>query len=267
MTPQFEVPEGHPNPVIEPDEGDLFLDLFAGSIAEAKATFDHYMEELDILPYLKVMPTRIHSWARGCPMLLTKVNNPNWGTKRARKTTGGGFVVEDATRFYDVHMEVGVKLGTTKLVVLVHHETSPYIVESKLETVVDAEVAKNYRRRRRDFVEEFHRLCVQRKEEIPALRLARQWMLIGSAEYDFNRKTLAEVSNWLAFMIDEITDVINWTIFRLDARARFIAESDAAVIEPNVMPATDEANPVTVVIEITDQVPFTNAKVPFSAES
>lgn len=260
MTPEVETTTALEQAAVHM-KSDLFADLFNGSAVDSKTALDHLMENLDILPYLDRLPARTHSWARNRPMPLAKVTNGNWTTARARKDRDGRLVVADPTRFFDAHLEIGVKLGTTILAVLVHHETSPYIVESKLASVVDDGTAETYRLRRKEFAEEFGRLCIERKEQMPKFRLARQWMLIGSAEYDFNQKTVTEVSKWLAFMIDEITDVINWTMFRLDARARFIAENGAVVIEPWETKTIAEET-IADGLPMADDVPFTDEGLP-----
>jgi hypothetical protein len=64
-------------------------------------------------------------------------------------------------------------------------------------------------------------------------KLTNRWMLIGSAEYDFNGKTVAEVTAWLVYMIDEVADAINWTMHKLDERTRFVTGCEADVSEPS----------------------------------
>jgi hypothetical protein len=212
------------------NHAELFSDLVTGSIADAKAKFYKLILQLGILPYLAVMLTRIHSYGRHKPMLLTKITCGTWQTQQARKTTGGRFTVDDPTRFHDVHMEVGVKPGLAKLELLVHHETptKPYIAEHKLSSLLDAETAANYRRRRKDFMEIFEKECHAR-----GFKFSNRWMLIGSAEYDFSRKTVAEVTAWLTYMIDEVADAINWTMHKLDERARLVAGCGAGESEPS----------------------------------
>jgi hypothetical protein len=260
MSPQIDITTVVPEPATQAD-GALFSDLFTGSAAEARSAFDRYIPELDILPYLTVMPTTIHSWARHHPMLLTKVTCDNWKTQRARKTAEGFFIVTDPARFHDVHMEVGVQLGKAILELMVHHETSPYVVEAKLSSVVDANTAEKYRRRRKDFIGVFGQQC------LPAdFRFTNRWMLIGSAEYDFTGKTVSEVSAWLASMIDAVADGINWTMFMLDERARQVAECEAVVSEPSETPALmEEPGERTAVGDIADDT-YVDEEVPFPTE-
>ena len=75
-------------------QAELFSDLIAGSIAEVKAKFYQLMLQMSILTCLEVMPTRIHSYGRQKPMLLTKVTCGAWQTEQARKTKGGRYIVE-----------------------------------------------------------------------------------------------------------------------------------------------------------------------------
>jgi hypothetical protein len=171
-------------------------------------------------------------------MLLTKIGNENWTTEPANKTGKGRFEVPDRSRFFDVHMEIGVKLGTTKLVVLVHHESSPYIVQAKLNAAVGFEASDRYQSRRKDFIEVFRREC-----QLADFKFANQWMLIGSAEYDFAGRTIKDVSRWLASMIDEVASAINWTMNKLDAYACFDTDCDAAVIEHPAQPTSREEEP------------------------
>jgi hypothetical protein len=212
-------------------QAELFSDLVTGSIADAKAKFYKLILQLGILPYLAVMLTRIHSYGRHKPMLLTKITCGIWQTEQAHKTAPGGrFIVADPTRFHDVHMEVGVKPGLAKLELLVHHETptKPYIVEHKLSSLVDVETAANYCRRRKDFMEIFEKEC-----HASGFKFTDRWMLMGSAEYDFSRKTVAEVTAWLTYMIDEVADAINWTMHKLDERTHFALGCESSVSEPS----------------------------------
>ena len=205
----------------------FFADLFPEDIFQAKANFDDFVSELPILPYVNALPARIHSYARGCPSLLTKVGNANWTTQRAAKDPEGRLIVTDPAGCQDVHIEIEVKPGLFALEVLVHHETSPFLPESKLRSLVQRDVADEYRRRRKAFVEEFERQC-----RIPGFKMANRWVLIAKTEYNYRGKTVQQVSAWLRRMIDETADAINWTMLKLDARARFIAECDAEVTEP-----------------------------------
>ena len=77
-------------------------------------------------------------------MLLTKISGANWKTELARKTSEGRFIVTDPTRFYDVHMEIGVKLGKATLELLVHHETLALQRRPGGRNVLPAKVRKRY---------------------------------------------------------------------------------------------------------------------------
>jgi hypothetical protein len=200
-------------------QAELFSDLVTENISEAKAKFYQLMLQMSILTCLEVMPTRIHSYGRQKPMLLTKVTCNAWQTEQARKTKGGRFIVADPARFHDVHLEIGVKPGLAKLEVLVHHETptKKYIVEHQLNSVVDADTAANYRRHRKDFQEIF-----EREYHAPGLEFSNRWMLIGRAEYDYRGKTVGEVSTWLTSRINAVGEAVNSTIIELDGRVPFM---------------------------------------------
>jgi hypothetical protein len=216
-----EAPVTIDHPIAEAPEDPLFSDLLAGDIHDAKTKFDLFMSQLDILPYLTVTRTRIHSYARHCPSLLTKVGNGNWTTEPAVKNSDGRYTITDPLRFYDVHMEIAVKPGLYALEVLVHHETSPFLPEDKLRSLFDRDAADQYRRHRNEFREEFERQC-----GIAGFTMANRWMLVGKADYSYKGKSVSRVSEWLARTIDDITDVINWTMNKLDARTRFCAQCE-----------------------------------------
>jgi hypothetical protein len=233
-------------------QAELFSDLIAGSIAEVKAKFYQLMLQMSILTCLEVMPTRIHSYGRQKPMLLTKVTCNAWQTEQARKTKGGRYIVADPARFHDVHLEIGVKPGLAKLEVLVHHETptKKYIVEHQLNSVVDGDTAANYRRHRKEFQEIF-----EKEYHDPGLEFSNRWMLIGRAEYDYRGKTVGEVSTWLTSRINAVGEAVNSTMIELDGRGPFM--TGCAPIEPC---ATQVGNIAAGVIAdstyLNDDVPF-----------
>ena len=237
-------------------QAELFSDLIAGSIAEVKAKFYQLMLQMSILTCLEVMPTRIHSYGRQKPMLLTKVTCNAWQTEQARKTKGGRYIVADPARFHDVHLEIGVKPGLAKLEVLVHHETptKKYIVEHQLNSVVDADTAANYRRHRKEFQEIF-----EKEYHDPGLEFSNRWMLIGRAEYDYRDKTAGEVLTWLTSRINAVAEAVNSTMIELDGRVPFMA--GCAPTEPC---GTQVGNIAAAVIAdstyLNDDVPFQEVK-------
>ena len=237
-------------------QAELFSDLIAGSIAEVKAKFYQLMLQMSILTCLEVMPTRIHSYGRQKPMLLTKVTCNAWQTEQARKTKGGRFIVADPARFHDVHLEIGVKPGLAKLEVLVHHETptKKYIVEHQLNSVVDADTAANYRRHRKEFQEIF-----EKEYHAPGLEFSNRWMLIGRAEYDYRDKTAGEVLTWLTSRINAVAEAVNSTMIELDGRVPFM--TGCAPTEPC---GTQVGNIAAAVIAdstyLNDDVPFQEVK-------
>jgi hypothetical protein len=214
----------------------LFADLFGGSSADAKGAFHKYLTELDILFYLSVIQPRIHSYGRGRPSILIKIANASWTISPAKKHAGR-FVVANPARWFDVHMEIELKPGISMLEVLIHHETSPHLTEGQLISLVDRDVAEQYRRHRKEFREEFGRLC-----KIDGLKLANQGYLVGKVVHNFAGKTTSAVSAWLTSSTDEIADAINWTIHRLDARTRFIADCETEVPEQDSAPAIIREN-------------------------
>ena len=233
-------------------QAELFSDLIAGSIAEAKTKFYQLMLQMSILTCLEVMPTRIHSYGRQKPMLLTKVTCNAWQTEQARKTKGGRFIVADPARFHDVHLEIGVKPGLAKLEVLVHHETptKKYIVEHQLNSVVDADTAANYRRHRKEFQEIF-----EKEYHAPGLEFSNRWMLIGRAEYDYRGKTVGEVSTWLTSRINAVGEAVNSTIIELDGRVPFM--TGCAPTQPCGTPlARTTATVISDSNYLNDDVPF-----------
>lgn len=208
----------------------MFSDLFTGGSAACKEAFFKYLTELDILFYLTVIQPRIHSYGRGCPSILIKIANASWTTSPAKKHAGR-FVVAHAARWFDVHMEIELKPGISMLDVLIHHETSPHLTEAKLISLVDREVAEQYRRHRKEFREEFGGVC-----KIDGLKLANQGYLIGKVVHNFAGETTSAVSAWLTSSMDEIADAINWTMYKLDARTRFIADCEAEAPEQDGAP-------------------------------
>ena len=237
------------HPTMSNPGDERFSDLMAGDIHHAKFKFEMFMFGLDILPYLTVTQTRIHSYALHCPSLLAKVGKSDWATPQAARSTGGRLIVADPTLFYDVHMEVAVKPGLFLIEVLVHHETSPFLTEGKLRSLVDHEVAERYRRRRNEFGDEFARQCC-----VPAFVMVNRWMLVGKAVYNYAGKTVTQASEWLSRTIDSTADAINWTMHKLDARARFIAECDvdsaevaeaAGIVSPSVVGPCEHGPAVT----------------------
>ena len=58
---------------------------------------------------------------------------------------------------------------------------------------------------------------------MPGLRLTDRRMLIGRVEYDYSRKTVADVTAWLTRMITHISDAIDPTIALVDERAGIVA--------------------------------------------
>lgn len=235
------------DPLTANDPGDeRFSDLVAGDIHHAKAKFEMFMSGLEILPYLTITQTRIHSYARGCPSVLTKVGNASWTTPPAVRNRDGRFSVADPARFHDVHMEVEAKPGLFLIEVLVHHETSPFLTQDKLRLLVDHEAADRYRRRRNEFGDEFGRQSC-----VPGFAMANRWMLVGKAVYNYAGKTVTQVSEWLSPTIDSTADAINWTMHKLDARARFIAESAEAVVGADIVVPTVEGFRGAIVDDLT----------------
>jgi hypothetical protein len=211
----------------------------------AKGAFYKYLKESDILFYLSAIQPRIHSYGRGRPSILVKIANESWTTSPAKKHAGR-FVVAHAARWFDVHMEIELKPGISMLEVLIHHETSPHLTEGQLISLVDRDVAEQYRRHRKEFREEFGRVC-----KIDGLKLANQGYLVGKVVHNFAGKTTSAVSAWLTSSTDEIADAINWTIHRLDARTRFIADCETEVPEQDSAPAIIRQNPEHDVPELT----------------
>lgn len=133
----------------------LFSDRIAGSVIEFKFGFDEFIRGLVIPADLDITQTRIHSYGRQKPMLLSKIGKADWKTPRALKLLDGNYVVDDPARWFDIHMEVGLKRGLERLEVYTHYETSPWMPPAGLRAVVDASTIERHLRRRRDFIMEF----------------------------------------------------------------------------------------------------------------
>jgi hypothetical protein len=218
----------------------LFADLFPADATkdDIKAAFDGFMGTvaLHILPYLTLVRSRMHSWCRGGMMPLAKVICGNWSTEAATKSVDS-YVVRDPNWFFETHIEVGVQIGRPTLVVFVSFEPVPFIPETKFKAMAAPETVRLFDLRRKAFKAAFSRECglLILERRLPPVHITNDCTMVGKITYDFTGRTVAEVRDWLAPVIDDVACVINAAVLAIDARRRGDAQDHIPPFEPNLV--------------------------------